>query len=184
MRTVQPLCARKVPPVYLADALESGGYERARIQIISEAINRYHTAKGYFQSAIMICRSPERNNEARKTLTILSMSMLTGFALELYFKAWLLASGHSSPKVRAYNHGMNELYADAKIEGLPSINQLDGLVDALSKGHEDFTYRYINDGDQVNNIIWETAFQVLNNLDDVVDAKVGASALYGLVPGH
>lgn len=50
---------------------------------MTEAIDRYQTAKGYFQSAVMIHRSPDRNNEPRRILTLLSMCMLTGFALEL-----------------------------------------------------------------------------------------------------
>jgi len=151
---------------------------------MSEAINRYHTAKGYFQSAIMICRSPERHNEHREMLTILPMSMLLGFALELYFKSWLLASGRTSKKVRAFGHRVGDLYADAKAEMLPTIRFLDELVDALSQGHEDYTFRYIDDGDEVKNINWEIAFAVLNELDKVVDAKAGASAKYGLVPRH
>jgi hypothetical protein len=154
------------------------------MQVMSEAIHRYHTAKSYFQSAIMICRSPERNTEAREILTILPMSTLAGFALELYFKAWLLSSGYPSPKVRAYGHRVNKLYAEAKIAGLSPIDRLDELVDSLSKGHEDFTFRYIDDGDEVRKLNWELAFTVLHNLDRVVDAKVGASASYGLAPGH
>jgi len=151
---------------------------------VSEAVNRYHIAKGYFQSVFMILRSPDRNSEKREMLTLLSMSLLAGFALELYFKAWLLASGRPSRQVRAYGHKIRELYAEAKAEGLPATTGLSELVDALATGHQDFTFRYLNDGDVVQNIRWSVAVQVLDKLDNVVDAKVGASASYGLDPGH
>lgn len=151
---------------------------------MSEAINRYSTAKGFFQSSIMIFRSPERNSPSREVLTILSINMLQGFAIELYFKAWLLAANYSSKSVRAYGHKVEKLYADAKKEGLPSTPFLDDLVAALSKGHEDYTFRYIDEGDTIANVHWERAFKVLDDLDTVVDAKIGASASHGLTPGH
>ena len=151
---------------------------------MSEAIHRYHTAKSYFQSSIMIERSPERNSEARKTMTLLPMSMLVGFALELYFKAWLLAAGRPSLEVQRYGHRMKELYAEARKDGLPLIPKLDEMVAAVSAGHEDFSFRYIKDGKTVNTINWEAAFLPLDELDTVVDRRVGASASCGLVPGH
>ena len=57
---------------------------------MNQAIYRYLTAKGYFQSVVMIARSPRRDTEEARVSTIPPMSMLAGFALELYFKAWLL----------------------------------------------------------------------------------------------
>lgn len=98
--------------------------------------------------------------------------MLTGFALELYFKAWLLGSGRSSKEVRVYGHRINDLFAEVTKEGLPAIHGLDELVDAFGKNHEDFTFRYIDESKQVSLIDWENAFIVLNDLDNAVDAKV------------
>tara|TARA_R110001606_G_scaffold56231_1_gene136413 strand:- start:16 stop:306 length:291 start_codon:yes stop_codon:yes gene_type:complete len=85
---------------------------------MDEAINRYHTAKGYFQSTIMIFKSPERNSSQRELLTLLSMSLLVGFALELYFKAWLLACGRPSEEVKGLGHRLADLYVEAKGEAL------------------------------------------------------------------
>lgn len=149
-----------------------------------EAVNRYHTAKGYFQSAIMISRSPHRKGEDREMLTILSMAMLSGFALELYFKAWLIGAGEDSAVVRKFGHRLTDLFAAARAKGLPAVAQLDELVAALSPGHEDFTFRCIDDGDEVPKLKWELVFAVLDDLDTRVDAKVGASASVGLAPGH
>lgn len=150
---------------------------------MTEAVNRYHTAKGYFQSCIMIERSPERNTEARRTLTILSMMMLTGFSLELYFKAWLLAKGKTSEQVRGYSHGIYNLYRDCKATGLV-VDQLDHLVDAVAVQHQDFTYRYIGVDATIPLLNWDLTFEILDVLDNRVDEAVGASALYGLQPGH
>jgi len=150
---------------------------------MTEAVDRYHTAKGYFQSCIMIERSPERSTEARRMLTILSMMMLTGFSLELYFKAWLLAKGKTSEQVRGYNHGIYKLYRDCKATGLV-VNQLDHLVDTVAVQHQDFTYRYIGADVEIPLLNWNTTFQILDALDTRVDEAVGASALHGLQPGH
>lgn len=150
---------------------------------MTEAINRYQTAKGYFQSCRMIECSPERNTEARRMLTILSMMMLTGFSLELYFKAWLLARGTTSERVRRYSHGICNLYRDCEATGLV-VHQLDQLVDAVAVQHQDFTYRYIGADAEIPLLNWNTTFQILDALDTRVDEAVGASALYGLQPGH
>jgi hypothetical protein len=132
----------------------------------------------------MVWNSPERNNKQREYLTLLSLSLLCGFALELYFKAWLLASNRRSNDVKAYGHKLNALFADAKKEGLPSVTRLDELVDALARGHEDYTFRYLDEGDKITLINWQYGFLPLDILDTIVDDKVGASASYGLTPGH
>jgi len=150
---------------------------------VTEAVNRYHTAKGYFQSCIMIERSPERNTEDRRMLTVLSMMMLTGFSLELYFKAWLLAKGKTSEQVRGYNHEISNLYRDCKATGLV-VDRLDNLVDKVAVQHQDFTYRYIGADAVIPLLDWNTTFQILDALDTRVDEAVGASALYGLQAGH
>jgi len=150
---------------------------------MTEAVNRYHTAKGYFQSCIMIERSPERNTDARRTLTVLSMMMLTGFSLELYFKAWLLAQGKTTDQVLGYSDRINDLYCDCREAGL-FVDQLDHLVGAIAVQHQDFTYRYIQNDAEVPLLNWNLTFQILNALDNQVDEAAGASASFGLQPGH
>ena len=132
----------------------------------------------------MIATSPLRSDESKVVLTVLPMNMLIGFALELYFKAWLLDAGRPSAKVKALSHEITALHNEARIEGLPLIPLLDQLVEALSPGHEDFTHRYINSGDEVSLIKWPLAFAALQDLDTAVDAKIGASASMRLKPGH
>ena len=150
---------------------------------MSEALNRYHTAKGYFQSCIMIERSPERNTDARRILTVLSMMLLTGFSLELYFKAWLLAKGKTTEQVRSYSHRINDLYRDCRESGL-AVELLDQLVDAVATQHQDFTYRYIRDDAEIPLLNWNSTFAILDALDNKVDEVTGASASFGMQPGH
>ncbi len=104
--------------------------------------------------------------------------MLAGFALELYFKAWLLEVGRPPDEVKAYGHQINDLYAEVIKEGLPVVNLLGQLVGALSKGHgrPDFTFRYIEEGSEVANIKWDVVFEIFEKLDKAVDAKIGATA--------
>lgn len=150
---------------------------------MTEAVHRYHTAKGYFQSCSMIERSPERNTEARRTLTILSMMMLTSFSLELYFKAWLLAKGKTSKQVIEYRHRIDDLYRECEATGLV-VDQLDHLVDTVAVQHQVITYRYIGSDAKIPLLNWDLTFKILDDLDNRVDEAVGASALYGLEPGH
>lgn len=149
-----------------------------------EALNRYVTAKGYKEAAKHVFVSPHLDTEERRTSVILPLNMLTGFALELYFKSWLLAAGRPSDKVRGFGHKVGSLFNEVLSEGMPAISQLDEVVNALASGHEDFTFRYLESGDQINLINWEPAFQALDQLDAAVDAKIGASAAKGLSPGH
>ncbi|MBP7337823.1 hypothetical protein [Niveispirillum sp.] len=151
---------------------------------MEEAIDRYHVAKGYFQSSIMIFRNPERNSPSREILTLPSMYMLCGFALELYFKSWLLESGRPSENVRRYGHKISKLYEEAKKESLPSLHGLEGLVQDLAPGHENLTFRYMSKDDNFPMLNWEGVFSILNDLDTIVDEKVGASESRGLAPGH
>lgn len=139
---------------------------------------RYSTAKSYVQSIVMIDRSPDRNTLEGRFATVLPMSMLAGFALELYFKAWLLEVGRPPKEVKEYGHRLTDLYADVRKEGLPDIHLLDDLVSKLG-GHEDYTFRYIEERSTVASIIWDAAIQVFIELDNVVDAKLSAGAARG-----
>lgn len=148
-----------------------------------EAVMRYVTAKGYIQSAKMITLS-EHYKKEYITTSILSIHLLGGFALELYYKSWLLGSGVSSKEVRNFRHDIKSLHDAAVGKELPSINGLIPLKDHLAGPHADFTFRYIEDGATVRNTNWPVAFQVFYQLDVTVDSHVGASASQGLTPGH
>lgn len=151
---------------------------------MTEATHRYTAAKGYFQSGVIILRSPDRTPE-RAPITLLSLCMLTAFSLELYYKAWLLASGKPSTEVKAYGHRLDDLLHSCVEHGLPVQPELGKLTGNLMEGHKDFTYRYMEEGGVVKfPPDWDHAFAVLGWLDTVVDEMVGASAAHGLQPGH
>jgi len=111
------------------------------------------------------------------------MMMLTGFSLELYFKAWLLAQGKTTDQVLGYSDRINDLYCDCREAGL-FVDQLDHLVGAIAVQHQDFTYRYIQNDAEVPLLNWNLTFQILNALDNQVDEAAGASASFGLQPGN
>lgn len=148
----------------------------------SEAMLRYVTAKGYIQSCKIILYS--EHYEKNQTLTLLPMHMLAGFSIELYFKAWILGAGGESAKVKKYGHDIFSLFSDVKNIGLPYINGIDALVEQFSGSHSDFTYRYIESGAVVRDTHWPIALKVFDDLDTKVDTFLGASAQFGLQPGH
>lgn len=150
----------------------------------SEAINRYMAAKGYIETAKLAVLNPLWNVPERQVMSLMPLSMLAGFGVELMFKAWLLDCGKTPKEVRGYGHDIAKLYDDVKAEGFPADDNFDKLVDAFKTGHKDFTYRYIDDGDEISNINWDVAFPVLSRMNIIVDTKIGASASIGLVPGH
>lgn len=152
---------------------------------MSEARLRYIAAKNYFQSAFMLYRSPDRATGGREVITILPLCMLTAFALELYFKAWLLDSKEPSKVVKAYGHRLTDLVQSCITHDLPYQPELLKLVGQVMEGHGDYTYRYLEaDGVVSFPPDWDHAFKVIEWLDTVVDEKVGASAAYGLKPGR
>lgn len=152
--------------------------------MLVEALNRYITAKGYFQAIYMIWQSPDNKSPESTVMTVLPMNMLAAFSLELYFKAWLLQSGKSSNEARAYGHDLNKLYADCKSASLPKLHALDDVVALFSGPHGDFSYRYIEDGAVLQTANWSNVLGVMTRLDTEVDRYVGASASMGLQPGH
>ncbi|MBU0556449.1 MAG: hypothetical protein KKD64_02810 [Alphaproteobacteria bacterium] len=152
---------------------------------MSEARLRYIAAKNYFQSALMLYRSPDRATGGREVITILPLCMLTAFALELYLKAWLLASNEPSNHVRAYGHRLRDLVESCINHGLPYQPELLKLVGQVMEGHGDYTYRYLEaGGEEKYPPDWPHAFEVLRWLDTVVDEKAGVSAAHGLTAGH
>ena len=150
---------------------------------LNEAILRYSTAKGYVQCIKIIFLSDEYKDKDEVT-AILPMHMLAGFALELYLKAWLLGSNVDSKSVSKFGHDVCALYAEAIRVDLPTINGLEPLKNHLARPHADFTFRYLESSDIIQNTNWPVAFQVFGELDAVIDTMIGASASQGLPPGH
>ena len=149
----------------------------------NEAILRYASAKGYTNACVMIYRSVDYK-DANIFAMVLPMHMLGAFALELYLKAWLLGASGASKDVKEFGHNIALLYNNARERGLPDIDRLENLKDHLASPHGDYTFRYINRGDKINNTNWPLAFKILTDLDKEVDAFVGASTAQGLKPGH
>lgn len=143
---------------------------------------RYSTAKGYLQSCKIITQADPRGPGSPDT--ILGSSMLAAFALELYFKAWLLGSGRASSEVRSFGHRMGDLYEACLSASLPRVTRLSDLVGLFAGPHQDFTFRYISPRDEIVIPNWPVAYGVFEELDAEVDRLIGASASFGLEPGH
>ncbi|MGN6123885.1 MAG: hypothetical protein ACTHOJ_13115 [Sphingomonas oligoaromativorans] len=133
-----------------------------------EGANRYLTALGYVEAAKINCLGPGGILGPRNAIMTLPVNMLAGFALELYFKAFLLFSGLNSKVVRGYGHHLRDLFDVAKSMEMPAINGLDKLVDDLAEGHEDFISRYVDSGDAIRTADWKVAFSIFERLHDVV----------------
>ena len=154
------------------------------MQMLVEALNRYIAAKGYIEAVKMIWLSEHNQSQEHKVMTILPMHMLGAFALELFFKAWLLHAGKSSVEVKGYGHDLSKLHTDAKLAGLPDIPALDDVVHIFADPHKDFSYRYLESDITLTIANWPNVFMVVDHLDAAVDCYVGASASKGLQPGH
>lgn len=148
-----------------------------------EAVMRYSTAKGYLQACKMIFTS-QHYCGSNIIAAVLPLHMLAAFALELYLKAWLLRAGVNSKEVRCFGHKIADLYESAKGRDLPTSHRLSELVSHFASPHADFTYRYIESYTKLDDTNWLLAFKVLEDLDRDVDVYLGASAAYGLEPGH
>jgi hypothetical protein len=150
---------------------------------MSEALNRYITAKSYMEACKLIQTSSHYEG-SRIIQSVLPLHMLLGFSLELFFKAWLLGKGEGSSEVRAFGHRLAELFSASQASDLPNIAGLGSLVSLVAAPHEDFTYRYIGDGATVTTANWPVVLTVLDDLDVAVDTLLGASVSRGLRPGH
>jgi hypothetical protein len=140
-----------------------------------EATHRYSTARGYLEAAKMIFLS-EHHEGHRVVLAALPLHMLVSFALELYFKAWLLKFGVPSDDVQKFGHRLADLYTAAKTAGLPDVASLDDVVKLFAGPRGDFTLRYIGEKDNVRVAAWTVVFPILDQLDVVVDRFVGVRA--------
>jgi HEPN domain-containing protein len=131
----------------------------------------------------MIHRSPLKKVDEP---VFLSIHLLLGFAVELYLKAFLLHDGMSEKLLRTkqLGHSLKNLYAQGQLRSLPNIPHLEELVDLLHERHFDLRYRYVHEADEFPRTNLDFAFVILNNLDTQIDAVVGASAKFDLLPGH
>ncbi|MGN6209609.1 HEPN domain-containing protein [Asticcacaulis sp.] len=137
-----------------------------------DAVKAYSTAKGYMQSAFILATSEHRRGVKEIDSSIfLSYSMLLGFAVELYLKAWLIAQG-----VEAWGHSLEKLHTKALQHQLPDIAS--DLVAKLDH-HEKMEFRYMPDEGSYKALNIKQTFYIIDQLDALVDWKCGASALHG-----
>ena len=151
----------------------------------SQAILFYASAKGFFQFVQLGQLIPPRD-EAQSLMFLPPKSMLIGFAVEFYFKAWLSHAGASAETLRgrAYGHNLHRLFEEACKSGLMPRNEYKALVNQFGPQHADLSWRYMKSGGQYPVSNFDYALQLLDQLDDDVDAFVGASASKGLEPGR
>lgn len=144
----------------------------------------YSTARSYLQF-VVVGHNHQPFGTAYEMSFHLPKSMLLGFALELFLKAWLHYSGTTEGDLRdMYGHDIEDLYNDAIANGLPQTADFDRLVQELGSDHKDFGYRYMRDTSQYNPMDYVAVVNILQELDRVVDERIGASAALGLQPGH
>ena len=149
----------------------------------TDAQDFYVAAKCFKEAIKMVHSHPHA--PANLGLIFLPVQTLLGFALELYFKAWLEGPGRDENVLRkTYGHNLMKLFIDSKNEGLPVIPRLDETVEQTEKSHGDYTYRYFKRTMNYSAMGMMTVFKVLDALDEAVDKKVGASTSLGLTPGH
>lgn len=149
-----------------------------------DALNRYAAAKGFLESTKMIHFSPYKN-EQNEINTFLSTHTLIGFALELYFKSWLIETGYGPMIVQKFGHKIDKLHEECIINGLRKIEGLSELVDLLKVEHgETYAYRYLDNNHTYSVANWDVCIPVVDELDVAVDQYIGASASKGLAAGH
>lgn len=149
----------------------------------TDALDFYVTAKGFKEAIKMVHSHP--GAASNPALIFLPVQTLVGFALELYFKAWLEGPGRDENILRkTYGHNLTKLFNDCATEGLPVIPRLDETVEQTEGAHADYTYRYFKRTKTYRAMGMMTVLTVLDALDEAVDKKVGASASLGLTPGH
>jgi hypothetical protein len=104
----------------------------------------YAVAKGYVQSAYAMMSNPHRMQLEDDTSLFLAFHMLCGFALELYFKAFLVKKGYSEERLkkRDVGHDFVRLRDFCSSEGLFNTGA-DQLVELLDEKHKNFEFRYM-----------------------------------------
>lgn len=152
--------------------------------IHSVAYMRYATAKEYVEAVKLVLTSPHYRDR-HVMMAIRPTHLLAGFALELYLKAWLLADGEAEQG--AHGHKLLTLYENALGRGFSNDDRIRELIGHIAEPHgqnRDYVYRYTAEGAEIKPLIWDAVLPIIDQIDNLVDAKVGASAHHGLAPGH
>jgi len=149
------------------------------------AIHRYGTARGYSLSAAMIFHSPDRK-PSNEIATILPVLSLVGFSIELYLKAILLEDGMTDKELGRppFGHNLHQLWSETQQRGFPDVDDMGLLLHYVGKDHRELAYRYSDSTRNYHVPNFNAVFVTLNNLDDAIDEKLGASAGRGLSVGR
>jgi len=151
---------------------------------MGDPIAAYSTAKGYVQSAYVLMANPLRYSVPDDTTFFMSFHMLCGFALELYFKAFLSHHGWDEKSLRSkrLRHNLRELHKEVVALGLTSKIAAQ-LLEVLAERHEDFTFRYVRRETKYLARDLQLIFKDFSIVDTIVDDAIGASASRGKEPG-
>src|SRR6266550_6829 len=99
----------------------------------------YAVAKGYVQSAYAMMTNPARLQLPDDTTFFMAFHMLCGFAVELYFKAFLAHKGNSDAELRRphIRHDLRRLLDECGSKGMYDTGA-DMLVELLADKHKNF----------------------------------------------
>lgn len=154
--------------------------------MLNQSHSRYSTAKEYVETIKLALSSPHHKGQ-HVIIAVRPTHLLAGFALELYLKAWLLADGEDEKKVEKYGHKLIDLHAAAVNRGFPKVPEIESLVGKLAEPHgqnRDYVFRYTELNHKIDTLDWVVELETFHKIDLIVDTHVGASKLYGMVPGH
>lgn len=151
---------------------------------MTQAISTYATAKGYVQSIMLQMSNPLRYSVDDDGSFALSFHLISGFAMELYLKAYLYAQGHTEKELKAarLRHDLEALRAMTIPYGFIS-DDADMLVDLLHRHHKSFEFRYTRQDSIFSLKPIDEIFLAFSAVDFIVDTIVGASTSKGLKPG-
>lgn len=144
----------------------------------------YAVAKGYVQSAYAIMSNPHRMQLEDDTSFFMAFHMLCGFALELYFKAFLVKKGYSEEqlKKRDVGHDLARLRDLCNSEGFFNTGA-DQLVELLAEKHKNFEFRYMKKSSEYRTADLKAVFSAFSSLDQIIDKIICASTSRGKAPG-
>ncbi|WP_441242426.1 hypothetical protein [Tardiphaga sp. 768_D3_N2_1] len=143
----------------------------------------YSVARGYVQSMYLIVTNSARMTTPYDFPFVLAFNQLAGFAAELYFKAFLGASGVDPKTLRApaVRHSLAKLHQLCLDNGFTSVKAL-WIVNKLGPQHETYEFRYLKPNSEFETLDLYELFPAFSELDRIVDAFIGASKSRGLQP--
>ncbi len=143
----------------------------------------YSVAKGYVQSAYSMMANPHRLQLPDDITLFMAFHMLCGFAVELYFKAFLIHKGYTEAQLRQRDigHDLVKLRDRCRCEGLYDTGG-DLLVDLLAEKHKSFEYRYMKRASEYRTSDVRAIFFAFSCLDRLINTAIGASASRGEAP--